>query len=53
MKVAISAESTIDLPKELLEKYDIHTLSYHIILGSEEYIDGDTVDPAKIFEFVK
>ena len=53
MKIAISAESTVDLPKELLEKYDIHTLSYHIILGSEEYVDGDTVDPAKIFEFVK
>lgn len=25
MKIAITAESTIDLPKELLEKYDIKT----------------------------
>ncbi|MGN1200695.1 MAG: DegV family protein [Candidatus Caccovivens sp.] len=53
MKVAISAESTIDLPKELLEKYDIHTLSFMVILGDKELKDGQEVCPADIFDFVE
>ena len=53
MKIAISAESTIDLPQELLEKYDIKVIPYKIILGGEEYTDGKDVNPQKIFEFVE
>ena len=49
MKIAISAESTIDLPKELLEKYQINILPYTIILGDKEYLDGDK----KFAEYVK
>ena len=52
MKIAISAESTIDLSAELLKKYDIHTLPYTIILGNKEYVDGETINPTQIFEFV-
>ena len=33
MKIAISAESTIDLPKILLEEYDIHTIPFQVLLG--------------------
>lgn len=50
MKIAISAESTIDLPKELLTLYDIHTLPYTIILGDKEYLDGEIL-PEQIFKF--
>ena len=50
MKIAISAESTIDLPKELLSLYDIHTLSYTIILGDKEYLDGE-ISLEQIFKF--
>lgn len=50
MKIAISAESTIDLPKELLKEYDIHTLPYTIILGDKEYFDGEIM-PEDIFKF--
>ena len=49
-KIAISAESTIDLPKELLSLYDIHTLPYTIILGDKEYLDGEIL-PEEIFKF--
>lgn len=52
MKIAISAESTIDLTKELLEKYDIHTIPFTVILGDEEFKDGESVSPQKIFDFV-
>lgn len=50
MKIAISAESTIDLPKELLSLYNIHTLPYTIILGDKEYFDGEIL-PEQIFKF--
>ena len=51
MKIAISAESTIDLTKELLDKYDIKTVPFTVILGDEESKDG-AVTPKDIFEFV-
>lgn len=52
MKIAISAESAIDMPKELLEKYDVHVVPFTIILGEEQRLDGD-IKPAEIFEFVE
>lgn len=52
MKIAISAESTIDMPKELLDKFNIKTVPFTIILGNEEKLDGE-IDNNTIFEFVK
>ena len=52
MKIAITAESTIDLPKDLLEKYDIKTLPFTVILGDDEYKDGE-ITSADIFRFVE
>ena len=52
MKITISAESTCDLPKELLEKYSIKTLSYSIILG-DDVIEDDAEAPSKIYEYVE
>ena len=52
MKIAISAESTVDLPKELLKEYDIHTIPYTIILNGQEYLDGEIM-PEEIFAKVE
>ena len=51
MKIAITAESTIDMPKELLEKYDIKTLPFTVILGDKDYRDGE-VNSSDIFDYV-
>ena len=51
MKIAITAESTIDLPKELLEKYNIKTIPYIVILGDKEGRDGE-ITPETIFDYV-
>ncbi len=51
MKIAITAESTIDLPNELLEKYDIATVPFTVILGENEYKDGE-IKPQDIFDYV-
>ena len=52
MKIAISAESTLDLPKELLEKYDIKVIPFSVILGDDEYKDGE-IHSETIFKFVQ
>ena len=52
MKIAITAESTIDLPKNLLEKYDIKTIPFSVILGDNEYKDGE-ITSSDIFKFVE
>ena len=51
MKIAITAESTIDLTNELKEKYDIKTTPFSILLGEELIEDGEGVSK-RIFEYV-
>ena len=41
MKIAISVESTNDLSKDLLSKYDIKVIPYHITLGNKSFLDGE------------
>ena len=52
MKIALSSESTCDLPKNLLKEYDISILPFSVILGDEIVEDDETV-PARIYEFVE
>ncbi|MBR2499314.1 MAG: DegV family protein [Clostridia bacterium] len=52
MKIAVSVESTNDLTKELLEKYDIKVIPYQIVLKDKEIKDGElTVE--QIFDYVE
>ncbi|MCR4562166.1 MAG: DegV family protein [Bacilli bacterium] len=50
MKIVLSSESTIDLPKELLEKYQIKIIPYTIVMGEENGLDGE-ITPQDIFDF--
>ena len=45
MKIAISVESTSDLTKELLEKFDIKVVPYQIVLGDKTFKDGELSAP--------
>lgn len=47
--VGIIADSTCDLSKELLERYQIHILPLHIHLGEKEYTDGVDITPEQIY----
>ena len=53
MKIAITADSIIDLTPELLNKYDIKIIPLGILLGDTDYLDDGSVTPEKIFDFVK
>ena len=52
MKIAISAESTIDLPQELLDKYKIITTPFGITFGNELKYDTFGIS-SDIFKFVE
>ena len=47
--IKIISDSTCDLSKDLIEKYDITILPLHIHLGEEEYQDGVTITPDEIY----
>ena len=49
--VKIISDSTCDLSKDLLEKYDISILPLHILLGETEYRDGVDITPEEIFRW--
>ena len=52
MRIAISAESTVDLTNELLKQFDIHTVPFSVILGDEAKLDGE-VSNQVLFDYVK
>lgn len=47
--VRIVADSTCDLSKELVERYNISILPLHILLGDKEYRDGVDITNEELF----
>lgn len=43
MNIALSAESTIDLPQDLLDKFSILTVPYTLMFGDKAELDGKVV----------
>lgn len=51
MKIAISAESTVDLTKELLEEFRITTVPFTVLLGDRAGLDGE-ITSKEIIDYV-
>lgn len=51
MKIALSTESTVDLPKELLKEWNINTVPFHFAIDEIEYTDGELTN-GEIFSLV-
>lgn len=51
MRIGISAESTVDLTKEILKEYDVHTVPFSVCMGDNIKLDGE-FDTKEIFEYV-
>ena len=49
--IKIISDSTCDLSKDLIAKYNIDILPLHIHLGEEEYQDGVTITPDEIYKW--
>lgn len=51
--IVITADSTCDLPQELIDKYDIQIIPLSILLGEKVYRDGVDIKPSDIYDFVE
>ncbi len=51
-RIKITGDSTIDLSKELMEKYAVDTVPLYINMGDESFQDGVTVTPSDIYAYV-
>lgn len=49
--VKIISDSTCDLSKELLERYEVSILPLHVILGERECEDGQNISPEEIYQW--
>ncbi len=49
--IKIMSDSTADLPKELIEKYDIEVLPLSVTLGEKSYKDGVEIKAEDIFKY--
>jgi len=53
MKIKITSDSTCDLSKELLERYDISLAPLYVIMDGRPYRDGEDIHPGDIFSHVE
>lgn len=51
MKIRITADSTCDLSKELIEKYNVAISPLHVSLGDDDFHDGVTIVPQDIYDY--
>lgn len=52
MNIIVTTDSTSDLPKELVEKYNIGVMPLNVNLGDDTFEDGIDIGPEKIFNYV-
>ena len=52
MNIKVTSDSTCDLPKELLEQYNIDLVPLIIMREEEEFLDNVTITPNDIFSHV-
>lgn len=48
--IALVTDSVCDLPKALLDKYQIHVVPLNVVMGGAQYLDGLTVSNQAIYE---
>ncbi len=52
MRIRISADSTVDLSQELIDKYNIAIMPLWVTLGDETKLDGVEVSTDELFKYV-
>ena len=52
MNIKIISDSTCDLPKEVLDKYNITMMPLSVIKDGKQFTDGVNITPAEIFDHV-
>lgn len=53
MKIKITADSTCDLSRELIQRYNVGIMPLKVILGTDTFSDGVDIVPQNIFDYVE
>lgn len=51
--IKITADSSCDMSKELLEKYNVGIKSFNVTVGEENFLDGVNITPDVLYQKVK
>ncbi|MBR4528718.1 MAG: DegV family protein [Lachnospiraceae bacterium] len=49
--VKVISDSTSDLGRSLMDRYDVEMIPLHVYLGEEEYLDGVNISPDQIYRW--
>jgi len=52
-KIAIVTDSVACIPQELVEKYDIHVIPFHVVWAGRDYTDGENLTPAEFYRLLR
>lgn len=52
MKIKFSSDSTCDMPKHLVDEFDVAIFPLFVTLGENTYLDGVNIHPDDLYEFV-
>jgi DegV family protein with EDD domain len=52
-RVAVVTDSTADLPREIVQAYDIHVVPQILIMGSQTWLDGVDIDSPTFYELLR
>jgi len=48
--IALVTDSVCDLPRSLVDRYQIHVIPLNLIMGEGQYLDGLTITNAQVYE---
>lgn len=49
-KIALVTDSIADLPKDLMDKHQIHMIPLNLLIGDSSYLDKITISPSYLYE---
>ncbi len=52
-KIALVIDSTCDLPRELIDKYQIHVVPLNVFFGEQQFLDRLTITQEKFFHLLE
>lgn len=53
LSLKIITDSACDLPKELVEEYEIDVLPFFVYIEGKEYVDGENITPNQVYDAIR
>lgn len=50
--IALVTDSSCDLPKDILDKYQVHLVPIHLHVGEDHYLDKITIEPEQFYDLL-